>query len=158
LVPYEASFVPEYNLCLKNPQLQELTGSEPLSLEEEYEMQRAWQDDESKLCLLILTEGGSFVGDVNAFFRLEEDENGKVCHVAEVSVMVAREEERKKGHASRSLKLLFDLLNKMENRPTKLEARIKTHNEASIALFDKLEFKQESVSEAFGETTMVLFL
>lgn len=34
---------------MKNPFLQEMTASEPLSLEEEYEMQQSWhQDDKSK--------------------------------------------------------------------------------------------------------------
>jgi len=152
LAPYEAEHVSEYNALLKDPQLQELTGSEPLSLEEEREMLGTWQTDPDKLCLLVFSAQGVFVGDVNAFFREEDN----VC-VAEVSVMIARPSERQKGHASRALALLFDLLaNLEESSPSKLEARIKLHNAASIALFRKLGFTEESVSDAFGEVTMVL--
>ncbi len=158
LGPYEPDHVVEYNFLMKDPQLQELTGSEPLSLEEEFDMQREWHSDPEKLCLLIFSADGTFAGDVNAFFR-EEDEDGHVVCVAEVSVMIARSSERQKGHASRALKLLFDqVLAKLEQRPVKLEARIKLHNEPSIALFRKLGFVEESVSEAFGEVTMVLCL
>ena len=31
---------------MKSPELQELTASEPLTLEEEYEMQKTWREDE----------------------------------------------------------------------------------------------------------------
>lgn len=151
LAPYESEHVSEYNALMKDPQLQELTGSEPLSLEEEHEMLCTWQSDPDKLCLLIFSAQEAFVGDVNAFFREEDG-----VYVAEVSVMIARPSERQKGHASRALALLFDLLAKLDTSPAKLEARIKLHNVASIALFRKLGFTEESVSEAFGEVTMAL--
>jgi hypothetical protein len=32
---------------MKSPYLQEMTASEPLTLEEEYEMQQSWHDDEN---------------------------------------------------------------------------------------------------------------
>ena len=34
------------HVAVQEPQLQEATGSEPLSLEEDFAMQRSWRDDE----------------------------------------------------------------------------------------------------------------
>ena len=45
-VPYQADHVPLYNAWMQTPELLELTASEPLSLEEEYENQVSWREDE----------------------------------------------------------------------------------------------------------------
>jgi RimJ/RimL family protein N-acetyltransferase len=46
LVPYLAEHVPLYNAWMQSPELLELTASEPLTLEEEYENQISWREDE----------------------------------------------------------------------------------------------------------------
>lgn len=74
LVPYERQFVtklvkksnldspagiyapfpiPRYHNWMKNEDLRDLTASEPLTLEEEYEMQRSWRNDEDskEICI-----------------------------------------------------------------------------------------------------------
>lgn len=49
LVPYKHEHVALYHEWMKNTLLQELTASEPLSIEEEYQMQQNWcQDSDSK--------------------------------------------------------------------------------------------------------------
>ena len=54
LVPYQKKFVEAYNQWMKDPYLLDMTASEPLSIEEEYEMQRSWQEDANKCTFIIL--------------------------------------------------------------------------------------------------------
>jgi RimJ/RimL family protein N-acetyltransferase len=52
---------------MQDPQLQEATASEPLSMEEEYAMQRSWRGDGDKLtfiiCLPLSNESSDFAGE-----------------------------------------------------------------------------------------------
>lgn len=45
LVPYTAAHVPKYHEWMRDPALLQATGSEPLSLDEEYQMQHSWTVD-----------------------------------------------------------------------------------------------------------------
>ncbi|XP_069785397.1 alpha/beta-tubulin-N-acetyltransferase 9 isoform X6 [Narcine bancroftii] len=48
LVPYSTRHVPRYHQWMKSEELLKLTASEPLTLEQEYQMQRSWQEDDDK--------------------------------------------------------------------------------------------------------------
>jgi hypothetical protein len=54
LVPYSKAHVPIYHAWLKDPFLQQVTASEPLSLEEEYVMQQDWRDDPKSKKIIFL--------------------------------------------------------------------------------------------------------
>ncbi|KAK2156693.1 hypothetical protein LSH36_207g04018 [Paralvinella palmiformis] len=48
-VPYEACHVSKYHGWLMSDELQKLTGSEPLTLQQEYDMQKSWREDDNKV-------------------------------------------------------------------------------------------------------------
>ncbi|GJP31533.1 hypothetical protein CLOM_g13017 [Closterium sp. NIES-68] len=54
LVPYRACHVAKYHSWMQDPWLQEATGSEALSLAEEYSMQQRWRADSDKCTFIVL--------------------------------------------------------------------------------------------------------
>ncbi|CAJ1335584.1 unnamed protein product [Effrenium voratum] len=155
LVPYQRWMVPIYHSWMQDPELLELTASEPLSLEEEYEMQQSWQDSEDKITFILLDPdlGDTFetqmVGDVNVFYVAEE-EQASLYQQGEIEVMVAKRSCRRKGLAREALKLLQAFCGR-ELGTRRFVAKIKEHNEASIALFESLGYQLLKRVEVFGE-------
>lgn len=79
--------------------LREQTGSEPLTLEEEFDMQQRWQADPDKLCFILLDTcepGAPMAGDVNMFL-LDDDQLGPGW--GEVEVPFVLEAEFGRAHA-----------------------------------------------------------
>ncbi|XP_023329996.1 N-acetyltransferase 9-like [Eurytemora carolleeae] len=157
LVPYQRSHVLKYHQWMKSEELQELTGSEPLSLEDEYEMQTSWKEDKDKCTFIILdkcklesglSEEDCMIGDTNLF--LSQD-----VGCAEAEIMIADEGSRGKGFGRQAITLMLrygiEYLNLEE-----LSAKIKFGNLASENLFKSLGFQEVSRSEVFQETTFLL--
>ncbi|KAK2493087.1 hypothetical protein MC885_015698 [Smutsia gigantea] len=143
LVPFTSEHVPRYHEWMKSEELQRLTASEPLTLEQEYAMQQSWQEDADKCTFIVLdaekwraqpgtTEESCMAGDVNLFLTDLGDPS-----LGEIEVMIA-------GVAKLGL--------------TKFEAKIGQGNEASIRMFQKLHFKQVAVSSVFQEVTLRLMV
>ncbi|KAF8510818.1 acyl-CoA N-acyltransferase [Hysterangium stoloniferum] len=168
LVPYRPEHVERYHQWMLSPELRELTASEPLTLEEEYQMQQNWQKDEDKLTFIILARphllsnnipvsdetptqeeisAYPMVGDVNLFFKNDPEGYDEV----EAEVMIAgstysEPSYRRKDVAHSALNLIFDYATSPDGPPplrippNKLVVRIGEDNTSSIRLFEKLSF------------------
>ncbi|XVF31869.1 hypothetical protein REPUB_Repub17cG0031500 [Reevesia pubescens] len=102
MVPYMEAHVPKYHIWMKDPSLLQTTGSEPLSLQQEYDMQLSWNQDPLKTTFIVLDKEmveGKFVhgdphveamvGDVNIYMNDLDDPQ-----LAEIEIMIA---EPKRG-------------------------------------------------------------
>ncbi|KAK5365882.1 hypothetical protein LTR20_009508 [Exophiala xenobiotica] len=121
LVPYSAHHVPKYHEWMRDPEIQQATASEPLTLDEEYAMQQSWRADADKLTFIICrsrsgvvlsasqTREGrldvdSMIGDVNLFISLAEDEaTSKPILLGELELMIAERSEHRKGYGRSAL-------------------------------------------------------
>ncbi|XP_035944513.1 alpha/beta-tubulin-N-acetyltransferase 9 isoform X2 [Halichoerus grypus] len=156
LVPYTAEHVPRYHEWMKSEELQRLTASEPLTLEQEYSMQRSWREDAAKCTFIVLdaekwqaqlstTEESCMAGDVNLFLTDLGDPS-----LGEIEVMIAEPSCRGKGFGTEAVLMM------MSYGLTKFEAKIGQGNEPSIRMFRKLHFEQVAVSSVFQEVTFRL--
>ncbi|KAJ3189643.1 hypothetical protein HK101_008820 [Irineochytrium annulatum] len=164
LVPYKAEHVEIYHRWMKDPFLLEMTASEPLSIDEEFAMQRSWFEDEKKCTFILVSaefggnrvEGpskafGGLIGDVNLYFNDFED-----THSAELEVMIAEESARRKGFGLAAVQLMMRYAVE-ELGVRKFTSKISMSNTASLRLFrSKLGFQDVSTSEIFQEVTLEL--
>ncbi|XP_017828294.1 alpha/beta-tubulin-N-acetyltransferase 9 isoform X8 [Callithrix jacchus] len=150
-----------YHEWMKSEELQRLTASEPLSLEQEYAMQRSWREDADKCTFIVLdaekwqaqpgtTEESCMVGDVNLFLTDLEDPT-----LGEIEVMIAEPSFRGKGLGTEAVLMMLSYgVTRLDL--TKFEAKIGQGNEPSIRMFQKLHFEQVAVSSVFQEVTLRL--
>ncbi|XP_056641747.1 N-acetyltransferase 9-like protein isoform X1 [Diorhabda sublineata] len=157
LVPYKKKHVLKYHEWMKSESLQQLTASEPLTLEEEYEMQKSWLRDENKLTFIILdkakyeetqNEIDSMIGDTNLFFANADD---RIC--AEAEIMIAEEWARKRKCGWEATLLMFmygiDYLGVKQ-----YIVKISYQNDISIKMFNDMGFVEVGRSDVFQEVTL----
>jgi RimJ/RimL family protein N-acetyltransferase len=175
LVPYRREHVQKYHEWMSDPMMQQLTRSEPLSLEEEYEMQQTWWRDEDKLTLIVLRssaeshEGNAsqavakeqdcihnldntqnrleeaMVGDINLFFGEGEDRPHP-----EIDIMVGNPAVRRQGLATEAVALMMQYA-VQHKQVQSFTAKIIETNTPSILLFEKLGYKLSKRVEVFEE-------
>lgn len=112
LVPYSKLHVPKYHEWMKDPDIQQATASDPLTIDEEYAMQQSWRRDADKLTFItgiptaphdavrsvVGLAGYTMVGDVNLFITTNYDETSeKDVLVGELELMVAEKSAQGKG-------------------------------------------------------------
>ncbi|GIX93150.1 n-acetyltransferase 9-like protein [Caerostris darwini] len=157
LIPYKKLHVEKYHSWMQSPELLELTASEPLTLEQEYQMQQSWYEDDDKCTFIVLdkqmlkeskNEVDSMIGDVNLYLNDPDNNN---C--AEIEVMIADPLHRSKGKGKEAL--LFMLRYGSEALSiNKFVAKIKMKNERSLKLFNSIGFVEIGKSEVFQEIEM----
>ncbi|XP_074116807.1 alpha/beta-tubulin-N-acetyltransferase 9 isoform X1 [Sminthopsis crassicaudata] len=163
LVPYTAEHVPRYHEWMKSEELQQLTASEPLTLEQEYAMQRSWREDADKCTFIVLdaekwraqpdsTEENCMVGDVNLFLTDLQDPT-----LGEIEVMIAELGCRHRGLGTEAV-LMMMAYGMTTLGLNKFEAKIGQGNKPSICMFKKLHFEQVATNNIFQEVTLRLLV
>ncbi|KAJ4256672.1 hypothetical protein NW762_008768 [Fusarium torreyae] len=185
LVPYEAHHVRQYHAWMQDPDIQEATASEPMTLDEEYENQQSWRTSSDKLTFIVcapvkkdltLVKAGTadaddlMRGDINFFLYPyetddEDETNTQGWVIGEVDVMIASPSHRGQGLGRAAVcALLVYLRNQIEGILKEygaqelkgLMVKIKEGNKGSRALFEKLGFVQKGEVNYFGEVVMTL--
>ncbi|XP_021910357.1 N-acetyltransferase 9-like protein isoform X1 [Carica papaya] len=161
LVPYMEAHVPKYHNWMQDHGLLQATGSEPLSLDQEYQMQLSWTQDPLKRTFIVLDKElveGEFVhgdprveamvGDVNIYMNDLDD-----MQLAEIEIMIAEPKSRGKGLGKESV--LMMMAHAVQTLGVHMfRAKIGESNGASLNLFRKLGFEEVSYSEVFKEVTL----
>eukprot|EP01065_Artemidia_motanka_P052583 TRINITY_DN9541_c1_g1_i1.p1 TRINITY_DN9541_c1_g1~~TRINITY_DN9541_c1_g1_i1.p1 ORF type:complete len:207 (+),score=87.44 TRINITY_DN9541_c1_g1_i1:119-739(+) len=158
LVPYLSKHVAAYHRWMTSPELLEKTCSEPLSLEEEQQNQKDWLASSEKLTFILVDkESLRLVGDCNLFLlESEEEEDAAAAEpsrpaTAEVEVMIAEPDFRRRGLAAEAVQLLMRYGSERVG-VREFVAKILRSNEASLLLFeDKLGFSLFREVEVFEE-------
>ena len=126
---------------MKDPFILEMTASEPLSLEEEIDMQQSWALDPKKATFIVARsnrtatsspEGAEvLLGDVNLFFNDYDDPRA-----AEVDIMIAREDARCQGVGTEAVLLMLHYALKRLD-VSRFYCKINERNMPSLHLFRK---------------------
>ncbi|KAJ4977005.1 hypothetical protein NE237_002111 [Protea cynaroides] len=163
LVPYMREHVPKYHEWMQDPALLQATGSEPLTLDQEYDMHLSWIHDSNKHTFIVLDKQliiGEFfhgdphveamAGDVNIYMNDLDD-----SQLAEIEIMIAESKSRGKGIGEESVLMMMAFAVKNFEIHT-FRVKIGESNMASLNLFRKLGFEDASYSEIFKEVTLEL--
>ncbi|KAJ5949607.1 hypothetical protein N7454_001191 [Penicillium verhagenii] len=179
LVPYSPWHVPRYHEWMQDEEIQEATASEPLTLEEEYSMQRSWRQDADKLTFITCRpvsqspkitlrpedeSAENMIGDINLFLRIEDGEEGdaprrSVVDSGKLTLLVFLRYVAEKqagilqefvgGLEEEERKKLAQAAGGEELRLQWLSVKIGKENARSLALFESLGFVKVSVEPNF---------
>lgn len=149
LVPFLPSHVPLYHVWMSNPSNLELTGSEPVSLEEQEKVRLDWIH-QSDRHIFIIERAGAIVGDIGVVLMEEEEEEQDPVVTVEIDVMVGEESARRGGIATAAVGMM-ERWAAERMAAKRIVAKIKDHNTPSLSLFRKLGYSHEKPLPIFNE-------
>mmetsp|Transcript_125948 Transcript_125948/g.188043 ORF Transcript_125948/g.188043 Transcript_125948/m.188043 type:complete len:225 (+) Transcript_125948:182-856(+) len=184
LFPYRPEHVPQYHEWMKDPALLEATDSEPLSFQEEVDMQQSWRDDSQKCTFIVHSNETcgadesveslnvvenltSMVGDVNLFLSEiddddDHDEEEKCVQTkekprlqAEIDIMIAEHGYKRMG-LGRAATCAMLLYGANVLGVDRFFCKINEENKASIKLFESLGFVQCDYAACFKQVEFEL--
>lgn len=182
LIPYKKEHVPKYHRWMKSEELLEKTASEPLSLEEEYEMQHSWWLDEDKCTFIIvakhlykenqnkkineetiLNNDSECISELNNCNEIDSMigdvnlffNNNEDKTEAELEIMIAEPSMRGLGMGKEAINIMMHYGYKELNCKS-FVVKIGENNIESLGLFKKLGFVEVNYSKVFKETTLKL--
>jgi RimJ/RimL family protein N-acetyltransferase len=164
---------------MKDPFLLEMTASDSLSLEDEYQMQQQWLDDEDKCIFIILAKDmcKNIPSDESQCKDIQSDQiqsslqdflssniHAMIGDVnlflrnviedeekeAELDIMIAEKNARRMGYATESV-LLMMLYGSEELGIDRYFVKISEDNIESLKFFQKIGFRQCNYVECFRE-------
>ncbi|EED86487.1 predicted protein, partial [Thalassiosira pseudonana CCMP1335] len=161
LVPYRTEHLTNYHKWMQDPSLLDATASEPLTMEEEVDMQISWRDDERKCTFIILARDLLDCSSGEPDTEGEEqpyntgNKQSTTCteqlSQAELDIMIAESSHRHKGLGV-ELALTMMHYGAFHLHIRRFFVKIKNTNNASLKLFrEKLGFVQCAYAECFGE-------
>jgi RimJ/RimL family protein N-acetyltransferase len=117
--------LPRYHEWMQDPKILEATGSEPLTMDEEIEMQQSWRDDDGKCTFIVLARElttlkendnqidiaentGAMIGDVNLFLsEIEDDEEERSDHDGDASRTGANNDKKQKPELQAEIDIMI---------------------------------------------------
>ena len=105
LTPYDSCHVPIVNKWLKDDWIREVVSAKKLSLEKEYEQQKMWAVDETKFSFVVCRPKNSSNDDIKCQPIGTVDLFMDEAEYAEIIVMIADRQHRRKGLAREAVSL-----------------------------------------------------
>ncbi|TKA54622.1 hypothetical protein B0A53_03029 [Rhodotorula sp. CCFEE 5036] len=185
LRPYRRWHVPRYHEWMASEEMQQATASEPLTMEQEYEMQQSWRlDEDSKSAFapkqpVAHDDSSTMLGDVNLFLHeadpeTDPEDDGLRRSEPETATPTPRRPPRppraemeimfpptpsfpaRSGIATHTLQVFLSYAaTELRIPPRSFFARIGFDNEKSLGLFRKLGFVEGKRVEVFREVELV---
>ena len=162
LIPYKEEHVEQYHKWMLDEEIRKLTKSELLTIKEEYEMQKSWQEDKDKLTFIICNAANDkliLIGDVNIFTvpafevdNLVDNHYLNTGKYGEIEIMIAEKQYRGQNHGYNAIKMILFYANQVGF--DQFIVRIAVDNTQSLNFFKRIGFTKLYSNSVFNEQVL----